>query len=130
MFKNKQFIFFLVGGWNTLFGYFSALLIYHFTHSFLHILLIGIITNILSISMSFFTYKYFVFKTTDHWLREYFRSYLVYGVISLITICILWIAVDYLQIKFWITQGLIIPIAIVLSYLGHNRFTFKNKNYE
>jgi putative flippase GtrA len=130
MFKNKKFIFFVCGGWNTVFGYFSALLIYHFTHSFLHILLIGIITNILSISMSFFTFKFFVFKTTGHWLREYFRSYIVYGVISLIGILILWVGVDYLKMKFWIAQGLIIPITIVLSYLGHNRFTFKNKKYD
>jgi putative flippase GtrA len=130
MFKNKQFIFFVVGGWNTVFGYFSALLIYHFTHSFLHILLIGIITNILSISMSFFTFKYFVFKTTENWLREYFRSYIVYGVISLIGISIIWIAVDYLTMKFWIAQGLSIPITIILSYLGHNQFTFKNKKYD
>ena len=80
--------------------------------------------------MSFFTLKYFVFKTTEHWTSEYLKSYIVYGVISLIGICILWIAVEYLKMKFWIAQGLIIPLAIVLSYLGHNRFTFKNKDYE
>ena len=61
MFKNKEFRYILVGIWNTLFGYFTSLLIYDYYHDFLHILFIGLMANILNISMSFLTYKFFVF---------------------------------------------------------------------
>ena len=63
MIKLKESRFLLAGVWNTLFGYFSSLIIYNYYHNLLHILLIGVMVNILNISMSFFTYKYFVFKT-------------------------------------------------------------------
>jgi len=128
--KIKQLRYLVAGGWNTIFGYFLALFIYHYLHDFLHILVIGIITNILNISMSFFTYKYFVFRTKTHWLREYFRSYIIYGGIALISICILWLSVDCLKIHFWIAQGIAMIIGVIMSYRGHDRFTFKTNKYE
>jgi putative flippase GtrA len=81
--------------------------------------------NILNISMSFFTYKYFVFKTKKNWLQEYLKSYIVYGGAALISLCMLWLTVDYLKIPFWIAQALVMLLGVSISYIGHNRFTFK-----
>jgi putative flippase GtrA len=130
MFKFKGLRYILTGSWNTLFGYFSALIIYDYCHFFLHILLIGLITNILNISMSFFTYKYFVFKTKNHWLTEYLKAYIVYGGITILSIGILWFTVDYLKIHFWIAQAVVMVIGVLVSYFGHDQFTFKNKLHE
>ena len=99
MVKIKEARYILAGCWNTIFGYFSALIIYNYFHNLLHILLIGVMVNILNISMSFFTYKYFVFKTKKNWVQEYFRSYAIYGGVASINLCILWVTVDFLKIS-------------------------------
>lgn len=116
--------FFIAGSWNTVFGYSLSLVLYSLLNSYLHILAISLIANILSISMSFITYKIFVFKLKGNWLKEYIRCYIVYGMISLISMSILWISVDFIKIPFWISQGLLIPIMILFSYIGHKKFTF------
>jgi putative flippase GtrA len=36
--------------------------------------------------------------------------------------------VGKLAISIWFAQGLIIIITIIVSYLGHNRFTFRNSS--
>jgi putative flippase GtrA len=127
MIKLKGARYILAGCWNALFGYFSALIIYNYYHNLLHILLIGVMVNILNISMSFFTYKYFVFKTKKNWVQEYLRSYVVYGGVALVSLCILWFTVDYLKLPFWIAQALTMLLGVLISYRGHDRFTFKVK---
>ena len=69
----------LAGGWNTVFGYATSVGLYALLADMLHITLIAGIASIVSITMSFLTYKIFVFKTSGNWLIEYGRSYLVYG---------------------------------------------------
>jgi putative flippase GtrA len=125
MFKTKELRYVLAGIWNTLFGYFTSLLIYDSFHVFLHILFIGLMANIINISMSFLTYKFFVFRTKNHWLKEYLRSYIIYGGVALISLSILWFAVDYLKMPFWIAQALVMSLGVLISYIGHDRFTFK-----
>ena len=125
MFKTKGLRYILAGVWNTLFGYFTSLLIYDYYHNFLHILFIGLIANILNISMSFLTYKFFVFRTKNYWLKEYLRSYIIYGGVALVSLCMLWFAVDYLNMPFWIVQALVMSLGVLISYIGHDRFTFK-----
>jgi putative flippase GtrA len=71
------------------------------------------------------TYKMFVFQTKGNWLAEYLRTYLVYGGIAIVGIGLLWILVDGLVLPFWIAQGLVIAVTVVISYLSHSRFTFR-----
>jgi putative flippase GtrA len=127
MLRLKQTRYFIAGCWNTLFGYLSALIVYNFYHNLLHILLIGILINILNVTMSFFIYKFFVFKTKKNWFQEYLRSYITYGGVALMSLCILWFNVDYLKIPFWLAQGLVTFLGFLFSYIGHDRFTFKVK---
>ena len=121
---SSNFSFLLAGLWNTVFGYTLSLGLYSLLHSHFHILAISLIANILSISMSFITYKIFVFKSKGNWLQEYIRCYIVYGIITLVSMVILWISVDFIKTPFWIAQALLIPIMILFSYIGHKKFTF------
>lgn len=118
------------GGWNTLFGYIVGVGLYNLFSKHVHVLVIIVIANVLAISMAFMTYKLFVFQTKGDWLREYLRSYLVYGNIALISILMLWLMVDLMKIQFWIAQGLISAVTVVLSYLGHARYTFAKNEQE
>jgi putative flippase GtrA len=91
----------------------------------LHILAIGAIANVLAISFSFTTYKLFVFQTHARWFEEYLRSYLVYGGMAVVSIVLLWILVDGLHLPIWVAQALSILITVVISYMGHSRYTFR-----
>jgi len=117
----------LAGGWNTFFGYASGLFLYDTLGGRLHVVIVGIIANILAISMAFVTYKLFVFCAKGNWLVEYFRTYLVYGATAILGIGILWILVDGMGTPFWIAQGLAIFITVIVSYISHSRFTFRRR---
>lgn len=113
------------GVWNTLFGYLSGVFIFKIFENNLSVIVIGVIANALSISMSFFTYKIFVFQTVGNWLQEYLRSYVVYGAMAIFSIFSLDILINYLKFNIWTAQALTIILGVIISYLGHRNFTFK-----
>lgn len=118
----------VAGGVNTVFGYTLSLLFYYRLHQDLSLVYILIITNIVSISISFLNYKIFVFKTPGNWIKEYLRCYLVYGFIAIISSILTWILVERISINFWIAQALTIITITISSYILHNKYTFKDAN--
>lgn len=124
-FQSRQVRYLLVGGVNTLIGYSLGVGLYLALSPTLHILLIGALSNVLAITVSFTTYKLFVFQTRGHWLQEYLRSYVVYSGMAIVGIILLWILVDGLHLPIWLAQGVAILITVVISYMGHARFTFR-----
>jgi putative flippase GtrA len=123
--KNKKFLYLIMGGINTLFSYFSGIILFYFVLKGESVAFISVINSFISISFSFATYKFIVFKSKNPWFYEYLRAYLIYGTSSVISIAFLIILVDYLNIKFWEAQFFIIPITILFSYFGHLKFTFR-----
>jgi putative flippase GtrA len=115
----------MVGGWNTIFGYIIGVGLFLILNQYMHIILIAILGNIISITMSFITYKLLVFKTRGRWLSEYLKCHLVYGVNTIIGILFLWFFVDRLSINIWLAQAAIILPMVIFSYLMHKFFTFK-----
>ena len=122
--------FILVGCINTVIGYFIALAVYSFLGDFFHIIFIGIVINILSITFSFVTYKLLVFKTRGNWLNEYLRSYLVYGIAAILGVAALWLLVDGFSMPFWTAQVLTVIVVAGFSYFSHLRFTFNKKRFD
>ena len=61
----------LTGIWNTVFGIglYTALLIIYGSK---HYLLLGIISHTIAVTNAFLCYKYFVFKTSGNFFKEYF----------------------------------------------------------
>ncbi len=115
----------VVGGFNTIIGYGIGVGIYLLLAPYWSILLIGVIANVIAISISFVTYKIFVFKTQGQWLTEYAKAFIVYGAMALLGIVLLWLLVGQLHLSIWIAQGIIILTTVVISYLSHARFTFR-----
>lgn len=122
--QDKRFRYLAVGGINALFGYCFSLICYQVFHAWLHIVIIGGICNIVSISIAFVLYKLFVFKTKGHWLQEYVRCYVVYGVSAVLGILATWVMVDYFDVAFWLAQIIIFVGIACFSYVGHSRFSF------
>jgi putative flippase GtrA len=122
--RSRKGRYLLVGGFNTVVGYFIGLGLLYGLSPAVHVLVIGAIANVLAITVSFTTYKLYVFRTRGRWIEEYFRSYLVYGGMAVVGTLVLWILVDGLRLPMWLAQGLAVVLTVVISYLGHSRYTF------
>lgn len=115
----------LVGVFNSVFGYALSLLVYHFLQRALSIIAIGIMINVVSITVAFLGYKLLVFKTSGNWLHEYLRCYITYGFSAVLGIALIWLFVEQWGWIFWFSQGLIIILSTVISYFMHRHFTFR-----
>ena len=127
MIEVQKFRYLAVGGINTLVGYGIGVVLYKLFGGAIHIFIIGIAANILSISFSFITYKTLVFRTVGHWLKEYFKAYVVYGGLAILGILLLWLFVDKMNLSIWMAQGLVTALTVIVSYIAHARFTFRAK---
>lgn len=87
--------------------------------------MIGIISNIIPITISFTLQKLFVFRTQGNWIKEYFRSYITYGVVGLLGIALLWFFLNILKFNIWISQALITVIIAFVYFIGHKTITFR-----
>ncbi len=118
--------FLVVGIINTIFGYFVSIFNLYYLKDFFNIILIAFINNFLAITFAFFLLKLFVFRTTNtNWFHEYLRSFIVYGFKSLVSILILWVSINLLNLNIFISQGLSMFLTLFLTYSGHKKFTFK-----
>lgn len=115
----------LVGVFNTVFGYALSLLMYHFLQRDLSIIAIGIMINVISITVAFLGYKLLVFKTSGNWLHDYLRCYTAYGFSAVLGVALIWLFVEQWGWIFWFSQGLIIVLSAVISYFMHRHFTFR-----
>ena len=123
--KKKRYL--IIGLINTIFGYFIGILNYILFYKIIGIFFLSLLNNIVSITFSFLTYKYFVFKTNNNYiLKEYFKSYIVYGISFLFSTLMLWYSLEIIFLNIYIAQFLAIIATIVFSYIGHNYFTFRN----
>lgn len=116
----------IAGIWNSVFGYGIGLMLYESFYLRFHIVIISVIANILAITVAFLTYKLFVFKTKGNWLVEYLKCYLVYGGSAAVGTLLIWLFVDFFKWPFWISQAIVMSIAIASSYFLHRIYTFTN----
>lgn len=124
----------LVGGWNTAFGYGAfAALNYLLTGVFPYpYMFANVLANIVSITVAYFGYKVFVFKTKGNYLREYLRTYLVYGASCLVSLAMLPVCVALVRLVVhnpvlapYIAQAMVVPVIVAMSYFGHKKFSFR-----
>lgn len=123
--KDKRIRYLLAGGWNTLFGYGLMICMYELLNKQLHLVAIAFLSSFIAISVSFATYKIFVFETKGFWLVEWLRSFIVYGLATLVSIFLLWLFVGVFDINIYISQAISSALVIIGSYFGHKSFTFK-----
>lgn len=122
---DKKIIYLIVGIWNTVFGYLIGVATYYLLFDTCGVLVVGIVSNIVSITMSFVTYKLIVFRTIGSWVKEYIKCYLVYGGMAVIGIGILWFFIQVIGLNIWVAQAFTMCATVAISYLAHDKFTFK-----
>lgn len=123
----------LVGGFNTVFGYgLFALLNWLLTRVPYGYLWAMFFANLIAITVAFLAYKWFVFKTKGHYLREWLRCLGVYGsgvALGLIGMAIL---VPLLrrhmarpQAASYLAAALLTGSTVIFSFLGHKHISFR-----
>lgn len=138
--RGEALRFLMAGASNTLFGMADTFL---FTWIFVRLRpdhaatmtsVAALVAMCINITVSFLTYKWFVFHTKGNYWREYSRSFVVYVPSLLLST----FAVGPLAalLSHWLprpalapyaAQTCIIAIAIVPQFLGHKNITFRKK---
>jgi len=125
----------LVGVWNILFGYamyaaLTALLTPHIPYAYI---LASLLASLVSITVAFLGYKWFIFKTKGNYLREWVRCVLVYSGGVGIGILLLPVFVYALRhsTRFdaaapYIAGAALTGLNAILGFLGHKNFSFQS----
>jgi putative flippase GtrA len=124
----------VVGGWNTLFGYacfsvLTALLDRVLKHGYI---IASVLASLINITVTFFGYKWFVFKTRGNYLREWLRVVGVYSTSILIGAALLPVLVFFIHhISHWdraapyVAGALLTMCSMMYSFLAHKQFSFR-----
>ncbi len=124
----------MVGLWNTVFGYsvyalFTALLMPRLRFGYI---VASVLSNLLSITMAYLGYKFFVFKTQGNYLVEWLRCILVYGSGVLPGLVALPLLVEGLQHGLhlqrsapYIAGAMVMGTTVIYSFFGHKHFSFR-----
>lgn len=123
---KKKFRFLLAGMVNTCVG----LAIYPLLYLILEPMGMGyisvlLIAQVICITFSFWTNKYFVFKSKGDLRSEYIKFFSFHGFYLLINLIALPVLVELIQLNPIIAQTIFSIFIIVTSYFWHNVVTFK-----
>ncbi|MEI6286680.1 MAG: GtrA family protein [Bacillota bacterium] len=124
--RKKEINYLMVGGWNVVFGYATFVVAYYFLSMIWNYIAILVLVNIITITMAYIGYKFFVFKTKGNYLREYLRFYVVYGTGFVVNVALFPVLTYWLHINAYISQMLINGLIIIMSFIAHNNFSFKS----
>lgn len=124
----------LVGGFNTVFGY-SLFVAFNYLLRRWGVLgseAAAVLSNLVAITVAFLAYKWFVFRTRGHYLREWLRCMSVYGSSMLFTLVAL--PPLTLLLRHWIHRSqlasnlaaaILAIVTVAASYFGHKHFSFR-----
>jgi putative flippase GtrA len=125
--------FFLVGIWNTIFGYglfclFDTLFALLFSTRFVAYMCAMVLARILAVINAYIFHKYITFKSEAKGkaiIAEFFRFSTTYAVTFCLSLILLPSLVEIGHLDPKIAAASIIMACTVISYLGHSRFSFR-----
>jgi putative flippase GtrA len=124
----------LVGGFNTCFGY-ALFVTLNYLFRSLGVYgseIASLLSNIIAITVAFLGYKWFVFRTHGHYLREWLRCLSVYGSSMLFSLVMLppltlllrrWFG--HSQMASNVAAAILTVVVVAASYFGHKHFSFR-----
>lgn len=123
----------LVGGFNTVFGYgLFALLNWLLRRVPAGYLLATFFSSLIAITVAFLGYKWFVFRTKGHYLREWLRCVGVYGTSMAISLVGMAVLVPLLrrhmerpEAASYLAAALMLTVTVIFSFVGHKTISFR-----
>lgn len=123
---NQKIRFILVGGFNTVFAYGVFALLFAIFH--LPYLLALIIQYFITVNVSILTMRYYVFRATGDFIKEYCKAWSVYVVMFLFNSVSLSFLVEICEIPELYSQAIYLTVSTIFTYLLHKYFSFLKKN--
>ena len=129
IFKHRSKIDYLfVGGLNTVIGLSAFPILYFLTKPYhLHYMVVLAISQVICVTIAFFTNLYFVFKTKGNHLSEYLKFATFYSAYFVINLIVMPVLVEIADMNPAIRQILISIGIIISSYFWHSKITFAPK---
>lgn len=129
--------FLVVGGFNTAFGYgLFALLNWSLAKVVPYAYLWAMLwSNLISITVAFLGYKWFVFRTRGNYLTEWLRCIGVYGTSMVLGIAGMAILVPLLrrhmnrpEAASYLSAALLMGVTVIFSFFGHRKISFRQRS--
>ncbi len=131
----------LAGGWNSLFGYlcyagFVALYSRVLGPRYLPLTvdIASVTATPFGVTMSFLTYKLFVFRTEGSYLREWLKCFIVYGSATIPQLFALPVVTRMLQAvprlhgtAAYLAGAIVMGFTTIYTYLAHKNFSFSRR---
>ncbi len=128
--------FVLVGLWNTIFGYLvfvglDYLFNLFFSPRYVAYMSAAVLANIIAILNAYIFHKFVTFRSPLRGLAiipEFVRFFSMYLFSFFLGLVLLPVFVEIFHLDPKIAGALLIPITMIISYLGHSRFSFRQDN--
>lgn len=122
---REKILYLVVGGWNTLFQYAMFSLCWYLLHRQLYPSLILLIAYAIGSVNGFLGFRYVVFRSLGHPLRQYVKYQLVYGPLLVINMVVLPLALRFTSLNAYAVQAIWAVFAVVAGYLGSKYYVFR-----
>ena len=123
--QKQKIKYLLIGSINSIFAYFSTILIYNYFYQELGVIFIGIISSIINVTFSFLNYKINIFYVSKKWFLE-FTKYIISNLyLSILSISLLYIFIEWYNFSIYLSQFICISVVIVSGYILNTKFIFK-----
>ena len=128
--------FFIIGVWNTIFGYLTYISLDYlfslfFQKRYVAYMTAAILSNIIATISAFLFHKHITFQSTVRGkgiIIEFVKFYSTYTVTNILGLALLPVFVEVFKIDPKIAGALLIPVVAIISYFGHSRFSFAKKS--
>jgi putative flippase GtrA len=122
--RREQFLYLVVGAWNTLFGYLVWALLQYLLGNHLHYLVVLLLAWPIAVLNAYLGYRYVVFRSRGPVLRELPRFSLVYFLTLIANLFLLPVALSVLPFNIYVVQALLLMVVVLCSYLSHRYYSF------
>jgi len=123
--QKQKIKYLLIGSINSIFAYFSTILIYNYFYQELEVIFIGIISSIINVTFSFLNYKINIFYVSKKWFLELIKYIISNLYLSILSISLLYIFIEWCNFSIYLSQFICISVVIISGYIINTRFIFK-----
>jgi putative flippase GtrA len=122
---RQQILYLVVGGWNTVVSYGCFSLFYYLLHDQVYPSVILLLAYLVASINGFIGFRYLVFQSRGHPLKEYVKYQLVYGPLLALNMLVLPLALKYSSLNAYAIQAMFAVFAVVAGYVGSKYFAFR-----
>lgn len=123
--QKQKIKYLLIGSINSIFTYFSTILIYNYFYQELGVIFIGIISSIINVTFSFLNYKINIFYVSKKWFLELIKYIISNLYLSILSISLLYIFIEWCNFSIYLSQFICISVVIISGYIINTKYIFK-----